>query len=179
MSSEKRFPDCGQKHPLADFRKINYFARKWRWKFFDHYPDIGEPVFSDEAFALGFGMDQGKWLIATFPDNDVQSPEGLREVIGNIEDVFFLGTAIFSYWRYQTHWADWYGFAIHSDECRQWMMTALNRLIELTDPDDSDLPVEEEFWGKSDPDKCRLVKRSDGTVISGDELKNQDRKSVV
>ena len=96
--SEKRYPKCGQKCPLADFGRINYFARKWKWKFFDRYPDIGEGIFSDECFSLGFGMDSGKRLMKTFPSDDVQSPRGLQTVIPQIDDVFFLGTAIFSYW---------------------------------------------------------------------------------
>jgi hypothetical protein len=90
---------------IADFSRINYFARKWRWKFFDRYPDVGEGIFADECFALGFGMDSGKWFIETFPNDNIQSPCGLHTVIPQIDDVFFLGTAIFSYWRYQTHWA--------------------------------------------------------------------------
>lgn len=174
-NSKKQHPNCGQKCPLAEPDKINYFARKWRWKYFDRYPDIGEGIFADECFALGFGMDSGKWFIETFPDNDVQSPRGLRMVISQIDDLFFLGTAIFSYWRYQTHWADWCGMAIYSDEVREWMLIAFDRLIELTDSDDSDFVIEDEFWGKCDVDraKCRFVKRADGTVVAGNDLQNK------
>jgi len=125
-------PDCGQKHPLADKSKINYFARKWYWKFQDRYPDIGEVCFSDECFALGFGMDLGKSLKKAYPRHDVQSPAGLREIINSVDDIFFLGTAIFSFWRYQTHWADCCGFSIYEDESREWLMIAFERLIALT-----------------------------------------------
>lgn len=46
----KQLPDCGQKCPLAELVKINYFALKWRWKFFDRYPDIGDyGNFADEC----------------------------------------------------------------------------------------------------------------------------------
>ncbi len=125
-------PDCGQKCPLAETAKINYFARKWYWKFADRYPDVGEWKFAEECFGLGFGMDSGKWFVGSFPDHNVQDPAGLREIIRTVDDIFFLGTAIFSYWRYQTHWADWYGMEIYSDETREWMMIAFERLIELT-----------------------------------------------
>ena len=173
--SAKRYPNCGQKCPLADLGRINYFARKWKWKFFDRYPDIGEGIFSDECFSLGFGMDSGKWLMKTFPNDDVQSPHGLQTVIAQINDVFFLGTAIFSYWRYQTHWADWSGMAIYSDEVREWMLIAFDRLITLTNSDDNDFVIEEEFWGKSDTEreKCGFVKCADGTIISGSDLSNK------
>lgn len=130
---KKTPPDCGQKCPLSPPEKINYFARKWYWKFLDRYPDLdGDGTFADECFSLGFGMDSGKWFVSTFPDDNVQDPAGLRKIIGSVNDVFFLGTAIFSYWRYQTHWADWSGMAIYEDEARDWMLTALERLIELT-----------------------------------------------
>ena len=55
MKRTKRYPDRGQTCPLADNGKINYFARKWRWKYFDRYPDIDSPSFSKECFALGSG----------------------------------------------------------------------------------------------------------------------------
>lgn len=174
-NSGKQYHDCGQKCSLAEPDKINYFARKWKWKYFDRYLDIGERIFADECFSLGFGMDSGKWLTETFPDNDVQSSAGLKEIVNLIDDTFFLGTAIFSYWRYQTHWADWCGKAIYSDEVREWMLIAFDRLIQLTNSDDSDFIVEEEFWGKCDVDraKYRFVKRADGTIISGFDLSNK------
>ena len=57
--SAKRYPNCGQKCPLADFGRINYFARKWKWKFFDRYPDIGESIFPMNVFHWDLGWIQG------------------------------------------------------------------------------------------------------------------------
>lgn len=177
MSNQHQYPDCGQKYPLADFEKINYFARKWRWKILDRYPDIGECVFSDECFEMGFGMDLGKSMQRAFPGKDVHLPTGLREIINEINDVFLLGTAIFSYWRAQTHWADWCGMAIYGDEPREWLQIAFERLIALTDSSENDFWVEEEFWGKSDLEKrtCHFVKQNDGHIVDAHQLKEQVR----
>ena len=168
-------PDCGQKCPLAELTKINYFARKWHWKFFDRYPDIGDHGnFADECWNMGFGMDSGEWISKTYPETDVKDPAGLRSIISDIDNVFFLGTAIFSFWRSETHWS-YMGFGIFSDESREWMLTALGRLTELTNSDESDFVVEEEFWGKSDAErkKCRFIKRADGMIVPGKELNSK------
>ena len=175
IASENLQPDCGQKCPLANFAKINYFARKWRWKFLDRYPDIGDHGnFADECWNMGFGMDSGEWISKTYPETDVKDPTGLRSIISDINNVFFLGTAIFSFWRSETHWS-YMGFGIFSAESREWMLTALDRLTELTNSDESDFVVEEEFWGKSDAErkKCRFIKRADGTIVAGKELNNK------
>lgn len=172
MSNTKKNPDCGQKCPLAAPDKINYFARKWLWKFSERYPDIGEVTFSNECFALGFGTDLGKSFKNAFPKNDMQSPAGLREVINEINDVFFLGTVIFSYWRYQTHGAV---MPIYNDESREWMQTAFRRLIAITNPAECDFWTEEEFWGKSDAEKkaCSFVKLNDGPIVDAKKYKEQ------
>ena len=132
IASANLQPDCGQKCPLAELAKINYFARKWHWKFLDRYPDIGDHGnFADECWNMGFGMDSGEWISKTYPETDVKDPAGLRSIISDINNVFFLGTAIFSFWRSETHWS-YMGFGIFSDESREWMLIALARLIELT-----------------------------------------------
>lgn len=171
----KQQPDCGQKCPLAELTKINYFARKWRWKFLDRYPDIGDHGnFADECWNMGFGMDSGNWISRTCPDIDVKDSAALLTIISDIDNVFFLGTAIFSFWRSETHWS-YMGFGIFSDESREWMLTALGRLTELTNSDESDFVVEEEFWGKSDAErkKCRFIKRADGMIVPGKELNSK------
>jgi len=42
--------------------------------------------------------------------------------------VQFLGTAIFSYWRFRTHWDDYGGL---DDDAQEWLKIAFARLQEL------------------------------------------------
>lgn len=127
----KQQPDYGQKCPLAELTKINYFARKWHWKFFDRYPDIGDHGnLADECWNMGFGMDSGNWISRTYPDIDVKDPVALQTIISDIDNVFFLGTAIFSYWRWLTHWMGW--GEIYSDDAKEWFTLAFDRLIEIS-----------------------------------------------
>ena len=113
----------------SDFGKINCFARKWRQKFYDRKPDIADRSFADECFALDFRIDMGESLKAAFPKIQIEKPESIRTVIGTIDDVAFLCTVIFSYWRwrYKLEWG-----AINNDETREWMLIAFDRLIEIT-----------------------------------------------
>ena len=71
----------------------------------------------------------GTSLKNAFPGVEVEKSEGIKAITNSIEDVEFLGTAIFSYWRWRCK-LEW--GIIHNDETREWMLAALNRLIELT-----------------------------------------------
>lgn len=68
--------------------------------------EVERPAFADECFALGFEMDCGKAFEATYPDtqafNDYRQ---LDKIIDRINDIHLPGSAIFSRWRYFTHWA--------------------------------------------------------------------------
>ena len=109
--------------------KIRDFAVKWQKKFTERSRDIEEKVFADECFALGFKSDMGESLKATFPEIRIEKPESIKTVINTIDDVAFLGTAIFSYWRWRCK-LEW--GAINDDETREWMLIAFERLIEIT-----------------------------------------------
>ena len=69
----------------------------------------------------------GESLKTAFPEIQIEKPESIKTVIGTIDDVTFLGTAIFSYWRCKLEWG-----AINDDETGAWMLIAFDRLIELT-----------------------------------------------
>ena len=128
-NSVMKYSDCGQRCSFADSGKINCFARKWREKFIERSRDIEENIFADECFALGFKTDMGESLKSAFPEIQIEKPENIRTVIGTIDDVAFLGTAIFSYWRWRCK-LEW--GAINDDETREWMLIAFERLIEIT-----------------------------------------------
>lgn len=57
----------------------------------------------------------------------------LDKVIDDIDDVAFLGSAIFSHWRYVTHWAHY--SSLLDEEHRPWFITAFGRLAVITEED--------------------------------------------
>lgn len=88
---------------------IHAFAVKWfdmfrNTKTVNH--EVEDSTFADECFSLGFEMDCGKAFEAAYPEskafNDYRE---LDKIIDSIDSVPLLGSAIFSKWRYFTHWA--------------------------------------------------------------------------
>ena len=129
--SEGAFCENVLKYTKICKSKISRFAAKWQKKFTERNNEVGEKIFADECFALGFKIDMGTSLKTAFPNLEIEKPEGIKAVIDSIKDVEFLGTAIFSYWRWRCK-LEW--GIIYNDETREWMLIALNRLIELTKP---------------------------------------------
>ena len=115
---------------LADNATINAFAYKWRAKVFERSRDIEKITFADECDALGFHMDCGESFNKAFPEIDFRDVDGFEKVVVGIDDIFLLGTAIFSYWRWFTHWNEFHD--ICDDEPRKWFLLAFDRLIEIT-----------------------------------------------
>ena len=112
--------------------------------FANHYFDIFrdpkasnfqvEEGFAEKCFALGFEMDSGNSLCEKYPKafNDYSE---LDKIIEEIDDPQFLGTAIFSQWRYITHWS----YCSHplDEQYRPWFITAFGRLVTITSEDNS------------------------------------------
>lgn len=88
--------------------------------------------FADECFSLGFKMDCGESFCEKYNKafNDV---EELDKIINEIDDPQFLGTAIFSQWRYITHWS--YNAHPLDHEYRPWFIIAFSRLATITSED--------------------------------------------
>ena len=129
MNSHRQKCDSGKRNYSADNTAINAFATRWRKKFAEGSGNLEDSSFAEACSAFGFRMDTGISLKEAFPGVKVEMPEGIKAVIDSIEDVEFLGTAIFSYWRWRCK-LEW--GIIYNDETREWMLIALNRLIELT-----------------------------------------------
>lgn len=117
---------------MAAKKKIHAFAVRW----FEKYRSSGtsehevEEGFSEECIALGFKMDCGKSFEAAFPEtNAFNDADALYEIIDQIQDVHMLGSAIFSKWRYITHWAE---VSLLDPQYRNWFITAFFRLDVLT-----------------------------------------------
>lgn len=119
---------------MADIKKVYDFAVKWCDKFRNqniNYLELVDHLIADECDALGFEMDCGN----AFSDKYGQAPfsnyEELEKIIDDITDIFLLGSAIYSRWRYFNHWA-YSGADIVEPENRAWFILALSRLALLS-----------------------------------------------
>ena len=88
-----------------------------------------EEGFADKCFSLGFEMDTGVSFLEKFP-KAFDSVEELDKIIDRVDDAHFLGTAIFSMWRYITHWT----YCSHplDTDFRPWFISAFGRLMTIT-----------------------------------------------
>ena len=119
-----------QHSKLADNATINAFSCKWRAKVFERSRDIENCAFADECDALGFHTDCGESFNRAFPEIYFRDIDGFEKVVAEIDDIFLLGTAIFSYWRWFSHWNEFHD--ICGDEPRKWFILAFDRLNEIT-----------------------------------------------
>lgn len=121
-------------------KDIHAFAVKWFDKFRDTKTvsrEVEDPAFADECFSLGFEMDCGKAFEAAYPGTKAFIDyRELDKIIDGIGNIYLLGSAIFSRWRYFTHWAG-PGEDILGFENRSWFITALGRLESLTTDDET------------------------------------------
>ena len=90
---------------------------------------IFEDCLGEEMHELGFVMDCGKPIAAAFPESgDLLDIKEFKEILPFI-DIQTLGNAIFSNWRFWTHWTI---APMEEREC-QWFRMAFKRLAELTE----------------------------------------------
>lgn len=122
---------------MAEMKIIHDFAVKYHSLYVDPQTtelDV-EKGFAKQCFALGFKMDCGNSFIDAFSADAFNKVEELDKVIDEIDDVQLLGSAIFSHWRYVTHWDDY--SHLLNNEHRLWFIAAFGRLAVLTEEDDS------------------------------------------
>lgn len=93
-----------------------------------------EEGFADKCFSLGFQMDSGNSFCEKYL-HAFNDAEELDKIIEEIDDPQFLGTAIFSQWRYITHWS----YCSHplDPEYRPWFICAFGRLMAITAEDNA------------------------------------------
>ena len=87
-------------------------------------------TFDEECRKLGFVMDCGKMFEALYGKKAFSDAENLKKIIDSVDEITVLGSGIFSYWRYVTHWS--YDEHLTDEKHKEWMLTALNRLHFLT-----------------------------------------------
>ena len=118
---------------MAEMKQIHDFAVKWCNKFRNqkiNYIELVDHYMADDCAALGFEMDCGHAFSEKYGTASSDSTE-LNKVIDNVNDVFLLGSAIYSQWRYFNHWA-YSGEEILKPKNRAWFIIALSRLAILT-----------------------------------------------
>lgn len=106
---------------MENTEKICHFIEKWE----GHITE--DSSFAEDCEAVGFGMDLGESLQEAFPDEKITSPDVLRRLADKITDIQFLGTAIFSFWRFRTHWCEGPGGGLNA-EADEWLKIAFARL---------------------------------------------------
>lgn len=114
-------------------KAIHLFTKEWLHKFENEKKeqleyDFGNS-FGDGCIKLGFQMDTGNEFNRRYPSCFNSNSTELEKVTTSIEDVDLLGSAVFSKWRYMTHWA--YMFTIDEND-RNWFRLILKQMMELT-----------------------------------------------
>lgn len=112
-----------------DHHQIHDFADTWLHRFRLKQGKDGE--FVDGLLQLGFEMDNGH-AIAAYTEHELPGAvytdqQSWLLLLPSIEQVPLLGSALFSYARYLTHWAE-----EPLADYRDWFVAGLTRLAELT-----------------------------------------------
>lgn len=110
-------------------KEIGAFCDKWiaiinnpDSKAFDFIENL---EFSDECRKLGFVMDCGNSFVEKYGQTVFNDPGALSATIELIDDTIILGSAIFSQWRYYSHWAM---DSFQGSKIETWVIIAFNRL---------------------------------------------------
>lgn len=118
---------------MFDKRAIHDFATKYYelYSSSDTLEYQVEERFSDQCIEFGFKMDCGEAIERVYPNMKILDDNmAFSRVLRQIEDIGLLGSAIFSKYRYITHWA--YCDSLLSESNREWFKMAFKRLQELT-----------------------------------------------
>ncbi len=110
-------------------KAIFLFTEKWIHFFSTGNDKDFDFYFGEDCNELGFQMDGGAEFERQYPGCfDVHNTK-LQSVINEIDDVDLLGSAVFSYWRYLTHWAGPYEL---NEEICTWFLLILSRMRGVT-----------------------------------------------
>lgn len=119
----------------AEERNEIYNFADWYFSLFSgrldqsHFREFEDAKFARLCEKFGFEMDCGESMERIYPGTSYDA-QVLRDVVGQITDISFIGSAIYSRWRYYTHWAMG-GESYTNDEARQWFTVAFRHLLEL------------------------------------------------
>ena len=111
-------------------KEIFLFAKKWLDNFASG--QIPEHEFEMQLEAdcrsLGFQMDCGHEFEKRYPHCFSLTSSAIENQISSITDIDLLGSAVYSQWRYITHWAN---SSLQSEKSRRWFELVLKRMKEL------------------------------------------------
>lgn len=103
---------------------IDYFSNYFGRDRSSYYKFFESQEFPDACIALGFEMDCGQSFIAAYGEEAWRSLAKLSAIIEKIDDVNLIGSALFSQWRYFSHWS----YSDATDEDREWFLILFKRL---------------------------------------------------
>ncbi len=118
---------------MSELSSPSEFAIKWLEKFKNPLTEYRELIgieFSKDCEMLGFKMDSGYSFYTAYGEAAF-NVEKLDAIIDQVDDIYLLGSAIYSRWRYFNHWA-YEGKEITQAENRAWFIVALHRLAALS-----------------------------------------------
>ena len=112
---------------MTDNKDVLEFTHKWYRIFNDpstkEYRLKGD--FGEECDHLGFKMDCGKEFCKRCGEDAFYKNEVMAKIVDRINDDVVLESAIYSKWRYITHWTEQ---DLFEEKNRKWFSMALNRL---------------------------------------------------
>ncbi len=112
-------------------KAIHLFAKKWISKIdsptltFNEFEDF----FGNECTLLGFQMDCGQQFVKLYPHAFDPDSGDIDSIVHTITDIDLLGSAVFSQYRYLTHWAF---YPELNDQYRHWFIVLLNQMRLMT-----------------------------------------------
>ena len=117
------------RNDLIEFSQkyIDYFSNDFGRDRSSYYRIFESQEFPDACTSLGFEMDCGQSFIAAYGEEAWRSLAKLSSIIEKIDDVYLIGAALFSQWRYFNHWS----YSDASDEDRDWFLILFKRLSYL------------------------------------------------
>lgn len=112
------------------YRRIHRFAEKYLKLYSSvdtSYIQLESVEFAQECESLGFEMDCLNSFERQYPGAGSNN-ETMWDACQHITDIDLLGSAIFSQWRYYTHWSQ---TNLADREVRQWFVYGFQRMLDL------------------------------------------------
>lgn len=106
---------------------IDYFLNDFDPDTSSYHVFFSSRFFSHECWSLGFEMDCAHSITDAYGEEVWMSEQGLSVVIDKMNDLRIMGSALFSKWRYWSHWS--WGRATEED--KKWFLMLLRRMREL------------------------------------------------
>ena len=113
-------------------REVHEFAQKYYYLYSSPKTVEDDVIigFVNKCFELEFEMDSGGAFTAKYGQDAYSFASRFQAISKDIDDYMFLGSAIFSKWRYITKWKK--GQSPIDKENREWFKLAFARLTEIT-----------------------------------------------